>query len=137
MKNSSVFPETFAIFALWAPMFIFGVFILLLSFFGAQTIEWLFDTYTPKDASRIVLVFFGVYSGWLVLNSIWFVVLGLKTISLGEYPPDNLPIPLNSRRLRGGEAKKAGAILVLIAIFSFMLGAVFAYGEYISSSSGL
>ena len=137
MKNSIAIPSKFAIVLLWTPMLVFGVVIVLLSSLGGQPIEWLFDNYPLVEANRIVLVFFGAFSGWLILNSIWFGILGLKTYIRNSYPPGNLPTPLKSKQLVGSNAKKASSVLFAIAILSFLFGVMFAYAQYISNSSGL
>ncbi len=137
MKQQNVYPEKFAIVLLWGPLFIFGISIAVLSIFGEQLIEWLFDNYSLHKARFIVLIFFGAFSGWLILNSIWFGVLGIKTFLHQKYPPGNLPAPLKSNQLIGNGARKAGSILLTIAFFGLLFGATFAYSQYISNSSGL
>ncbi len=137
MKQPIVYPEKFAIVLLWGPLFIFGLSIAVLSIFGEELIEWLFDNYPLHKARIIVLIFFGAFSSWLILNSIWFGVLGIKTYILQKYPPGKLPTPLKSKQLIGNGARKASSILLAIAFLGLLFGAAFAYSQYISNSSGL
>ncbi len=116
-------------------LFVLGWLATLL--FGDVLEAWIYENYDKYNLELTFNLLLGVPTLWILLFSIYILIMGFRSIAQKRFPPENFYIWFKLRIQYREKAKLTGVALVIFSFLFIAFVGVIIYGEFITYGSDL